>query len=436
MANEVIGSYVSIDESSIVTKKSKVQQLVDIVQADIKGDGSTRKKYQVFVSGGTGLQNITSSLYQTVFDQDHTLQTSNAMLDCTVGLYVSGSTYKDVPNKTTDSGGKDIFPSTTLMMREKANIYRQYALNLLGDADGYFKTPFDVADTSGATERIDEAIFLNFRRLFTRDNIVKESFALRLYQSGSFVKDDAGSAYTAGTSETNLNTQPDAVSADSNALIKITDSGANSTRRVTAVAGEVGTLKLDDSNQTPVGLIFYDSGILVLDGKKVFDGGQILRGLISDVNVTSGGTIAAGVNSSSYTSAISYNAGEGLLSGSFIPHLWRSGSIDDIVDHILNTRFDDGNLTAMAFKNETFINSSLIFCRAAPSQLNYSTNPTYINADGKIRVISEDTDEPFSYVTTIGLHDAEGRLLAVAKTSRPIEKNSETDLSIRIRLDY
>jgi hypothetical protein len=358
------------------------------------------------------------------------------MFDCTVGLYVSGSTYNDVPNKTTDSGGKDIFPSTTLMMREKANNYRQYALNLLGDADGYFKTPFDVTDTSGATERIDEAIFINFRRLFTRDNIVKESFALRLYQSGSFLRDDAGSAYTEGTSETNLNIQPDAVSADGNALIKITDSGANSTRRVTAVAGEVGTLKLDDNNQTPVGLIFYDSGIVVLDGKKVFDGDQILRGLISDVNVTSGGTIAAGVDSSNYASPISYNAGEGLLSGSFIPEFWRSGSIDDIVDHILNTRFDDGNLTAMAFKNETFINSSLIFCRAAPSQLNYSTNPTYINADGKIRVISEDTDEPFSYVTTIGLHDAEGRLLAVAKTSRPIEKNSETDLSIRIRLDY
>lgn len=432
MANEVIGSYISIDESSIVTKKSKVQQLVDIVQADIKGDGSTRKKYQVFVSG-SGSQNITSSLYQTVFDQDHTLQTSNAMFDCTVGLYVSGSTYKDVPNKTTDSGGKDIFPSTTLMMREKANIYRQYALNLLGDADGYFKTPFDVADTSGALERIDEAIFINFRRLFTRDNIVKESFALRLYQSGSFLRDDAGLAYVNGTSETNLNTQPDAVQNDGNNLIKITDSGANSTRRVTAVAGEVGTLKIDN---TPVGLIFYDSGILVLDCKKVFDGTQVLRGLISDVNVSDSGTIAAEVDGSNYTDTISFNAGEGLLSGSFIPDFWRSGSIDDIVDHILNTRFDDGNLTAMAFKNETFINSSLIFCRAAPSQLNYSTNPTYINADGKIRVISEDTDEPFSYVTTIGLHDAEGRLLAVAKTSRPIEKNSETDLSIRIRLDY
>lgn len=434
MAKEIIGSYISVDESNMISKKSKVQQLVDIVQSDVCSAGSTntRKKYQVFVSGGTGLTNITSSLYQTVFDQDHSLQTSNSMFDCTVGLYPAGTTYTGV-RSSVDSGGKDIFPNTSLMMREKANVYRQYALNLLGEADGFFKTPFDTPNTTGLTERIDEAIFINFRRLFTRDNIVKESFAMRLYQSASFLKDDAGSSYTNGTSETNLSSQPDVVPADSNSLIKITDSGANSSRRVTAVAGEVGTLKI---GSTAVGLIFYDSGILVLDAKKVFDGDQIMRGLISDVNVTSSSTYAAGIDSSTYADAIPYNAGEGLLSGSFIPKMWQSGSIDDIVDHILGTRFDDGNLTSMAFKNETFINSSLIFCRAAPSQLNYSTNPTYLNADGKIRVITEDSDEPFSYVTTIGLHDAEGRLLAVAKTSRPIEKNSETDLSIRIRLDY
>ena len=434
MANDLIGSYVSIDESSIVTKKSKVQQLVDIVQSDIHSASSsnTRKKYQAFVSGGTGLTNVTSSLYQTVFDQNHTYQTSNSMFDCTIGLYTGGTTYTGAKTST-DSGGKDIFPKETLMMREKANIYRQYALNLLGDSDSFFKTPFDATNTTQATERIDEAIFINFRRLFTRDNIVKESFAMRLYQSASFLLDDAGTAYANGTSETNLSIQPDSVSADNNSLIKITDSGANSSRRVTAVAGEVGTLKI---GSIAVGLIFYDSGILVLDASKVFDGDQIMRGLISSVNVTGSGTYEANIDSSNYTNTISHNAGEGLLSGSFIPKMWQSGSIDDIVDHILDTRFDDGNLTAMAFKNETFINSSLIFCRAAPSQLNYSTNPTYLNSDGKIRVISEDTDEPFSYVTTIGLHDAEGRLLAVAKTSRPIEKNSETDLSIRIRLDY
>ena len=71
MAKDLIGSYISIDESNTVTKKSKVQQLVDIVQSDIHSAtaSNTRKKYQAFVSGGSSLTNITSSLYQTVFDQ-------------------------------------------------------------------------------------------------------------------------------------------------------------------------------------------------------------------------------------------------------------------------------------------------------------------------------------------------------------------------------
>ena len=120
----------------------------------------------------------------------------------------------------------------------------------------------------------------------------------------------------------------------------------------------------------------------------------------------------------------------------FIPNYWREASIDDIVDHVCETRFGSANLTAFAFKNETVINSSLVFCRAAPSQLNFSTNPTYTDTNGNLRVITEDGDSPFSYITTIGLHSANNDLLAVAKLSRPVEKNDETDLSIRIRLDY
>ena len=43
---------------------------------------------------------------------------------------------------------------------------------------------------------------------------------------------------------------------------------------------------------------------------------------------------------------------------------------------------------------------------------------------------------PFTYPTTVGLYDEQNRLLAVAKFSRPIEKNDEKDLTIRVRLDF
>ena len=77
-----------ITAADIKTSRSALNQLVDIIQNDISGS-DTRKKYQVFVTGGLG-PGVTSSLFQTVFDQDYTLQTANEVLDLTVGA-CSGS---------------------------------------------------------------------------------------------------------------------------------------------------------------------------------------------------------------------------------------------------------------------------------------------------------------------------------------------------------
>ena len=45
------------------TAKSFLNQLVDVIQEDISGS-TTRKKYQVFVTGGVG-PGVTSSLFTT-----------------------------------------------------------------------------------------------------------------------------------------------------------------------------------------------------------------------------------------------------------------------------------------------------------------------------------------------------------------------------------
>jgi hypothetical protein len=91
----------------------------------------------------------------------------------------------------------------------------------------------------------------------------------------------------------------------------------------------------------------------------------------------------------------------------------------------------------LTFQNVTNINSTLVFCRATADEFNYSANPTFTDADGNIIVIDDPTtDRTFSYITTVGLYDANDNLLAVAKMSRPIEKNDEKDLTFRVRLDF
>ena len=114
----------TIGPSDITTNKSNLYQLIDVISGDISGS-DTRKNYEVFVTGGLNISSVTSSLFQTVFDQNHTFQTSNPILDITVGLF-SGSNTVASSSTGQDSSGKLLFPSQSLMMREKVNIYKQH----------------------------------------------------------------------------------------------------------------------------------------------------------------------------------------------------------------------------------------------------------------------------------------------------------------------
>ena len=425
MANVVGGSFKKISPEDIKTTKSVLNQLVDAIQEDVSGS-STRRAYQVFVTGGVG-PGVTSSLFQTVYDQDFTLQTSNPMFDMTVGLYSGSSTVSDA--KTGELSGKMLFPSESLMMREKVDIYRQYAATLLGDADQAFYAPFEISATPATTttNRINEAVFFSFKRLFTRDGIKRETFAVRMYASASSAIKDEDAALTAD-GQNNLSRT--SISGSS----IFTDIGA-STGQTNTFGGQVGTIKNASDTNESVGLIFYDAGTVVLDANKIFSGSQQMSGTISAMETESavnGDTIPAG--------KALMGSVVGNPNAKLIPDFFVSASIDDIVNHVGSTRMQSGSLTAMTFQNNTNINSTLIFCRATADEFNYSTNSTFTDATtGRIKVIDsgqDDVQRTFTMPTTVGLHDQFGNLLAVAKVSRPIEKNDEKDITFRVRLDF
>jgi hypothetical protein len=202
-----------------------------------------------------------------------------------------------------------------------------------------------------------------------------------------------------------------------------TDIGASTSQERT-FGGAVGNIKNAANTNETVGLIFYDAGTVVLDANTIFSGSQRMSGTIDAM--ASGGTAVIGSLA-------------GNPDAKLIPDFFVSASIDDIVDHVASTRFQSGSLTAATFQNNTNINSTLIFCRATADEFNYSTNPTFVDTTGRIRVIDngqEDVQRTFTMPTTVGLHDEFGNLLAVAKVSRPIEKNDEKDITFRIRLDF
>jgi len=415
-----MATFKELTAQDIKTSRTFLSQLVDIVQEDISGS-ETRQSFPVFVTGGVG-PGVTSSIFQTVFDQNFNLQTANPVFDMTVGLYFSGSTVLNAKSGE-DSAGKLLFPSNSLMMREKIDVYRQFAQTLLGNADTTFTAPFKSTESG---DQIDEALFVNFKRLFSRDGIKRETFAMKFFTSG--VIDAFESFETLGlyvASGSNL----DVTSPSGSAIF--TDIGS-STNKLFSVGGNVGNVVNSANTNEKVGLLFYDQGIGVFDLSKIAYANQHMSGVIDAMNANS--PAGVGVGKMVLGDTISGNP-----AAKFIPDLMVSASIDDIVTHIASTRFSSGSFTATTFQNVTNINSTLIFCRASADEFNYSSNPTYTDSDNRIVVIDEGQEgrqQSFTFITAIGLYDANDNLLAVAKLSRPVEKNPEKDLTFRIRLDF
>jgi len=77
------------------------------------------------------------------------------------------------------------------------------------------------------------------------------------------------------------------------------------------------------------------------------------------------------------------------------------------------------------------------FCRSNYYEFNYSNNPTYVTgSNGEIKNLGF-RREPNTYITTIGLYNRRGDLLAIGKLRNPVLKNegSEYIFQVRVRLN-
>lgn len=159
---------------------------------------------------------------------------------------------------------------------------------------------------------------------------------------------------------------------------------------------------------------------------------------------TIGGDYAPLVSGSTEVGQVWYNAGIIVLSstGSWqaevswsgtktIGNLQSSGNINQLCDGLRH------NLQAVNFHNQTNLYSTIYFCRATNSEFNYSSNPTFVDDNQRILVTSgSNILQTRTYITTVGLYDANDNLLAVAKINKPITKSPDTESVFRIRLDY
>jgi len=378
-------TFQELTSADFATNSDGLDIVIDLIESDISSS-STRRKYQHYITGAVGATGVTSSLYQTIYDQDFTLQTANATFDFTFGLARSSSLVTSSLLYTDSTTGQLYFPSQSLMMREKINMYREMAQTLIGDADSEFTIV-----SASTTLTIREPLFLGFKRLFTRDRIKRETFALKILTASNFLLGPSVNQ-------------------------KIYTDVGSATNQEFSFGGAYSTLVDSSNTGNPVGLVFLDKGIAVLDTQRIFNVTQSLSGSIKAVN-TSGTTPFTGSLNQFFVSA----------------------SIDDIIDHMASTRFGSSSLTALAYQNQTILNSSYITVRLPYSYFIYSSNPSYTDQNGRIVVIEqgqEDVQRSFTMFTSVGFYDANNNLLAVGKTSRPVYKDSSRTIQLTVRLDY
>jgi len=311
--------------------------------------------------------------FQSVYDYPFLSSSANHIFDISVG-YDESSAF---------SG------SSSTQNAKKINMYNQFAQVLLGytgssDTVRLFESDLKLDKTGSMTS----VFFVNFSRLLTKDQIKKGSFSITL-GTGSWAN-PYGASYPGG------------------GKITLTDCSASvdGTGVTNTIGGDYGVLFNDENvgngkTGTGLGVIFYQAGVVALTSS-IWDG--ITE--FSSGSLATNGKQMDGVSASFTGSAI-------------------SASCNALRHRISN----------ISFQNTTEINSTIYFCRAPHNKFNYSSNPTYVSGSS-IRVKSVAADQPVSYITTVGLYNAASELLAVAKLSEPLKKTPETDMTIRVRLDY
>lgn len=158
------------------------------------------------------------------------------------------------------------------------------------------------------------------------------------------------------------------------------------------IGGDYAPLK---SGSTELGQVWYNAGVIVLGVTASWPGNTSWSGSKTSENLQS------------------------------------SGTINQLTDGLRR------HIERVNFHNQTNLYSTIYFCRATNSEFNYSSNPTFVDDNKRIRVTSgSNILQTRTYITTIGLYDANDNLLAVAKLNKPITKSPDTESVFRIRLDY
>jgi len=97
-----------------------------------------------------------------------------------------------------------------------------------------------------------------------------------------------------------------------------------------------------------------------------------------------------------------------------------------------------GNTTGNVFElnSQETITSDYVFVRARNNEFNYTENPSFISGSTGEVIYPYFINNPQTFPTTVGMYNDSNDLLAVAKLSKPIQKDFTKEALVRVKLDF
>jgi hypothetical protein len=157
----------------------------------------------------------------------------------------------------------------------------------------------------------------------------------------------------------------------------------------------------------PVGFACLDKGYLVLTHPSIVD----------NIPWTSGSTIYEG----GYADA---NAGENVISGS------NAGATSGTSRIVFTS-----TTSTLTYEDISIRYMTSVVCVAMPGEFFISKNPTWPLSRNLAEINNGTTNFDSIFVTQIGLYNAFGQLIAVAKLDRPVEKTYDGLISFNLEID-
>ena len=336
----------------------------------------------IFSNGVGTLLNFYTSSTQTVTQKQYYYEIFNSASDAPTAEPQFSVVWGHRNGSGSDASG-------TLNDSPTRAIYSQYRLLLLEPDD----TTFTFANNTNS----DSIYAINFNRARYKEKLDPGNFEIHLQGlSGSSFANNVhtGSNVTASAGETIISLIDDSGDAQQN-LSKI----GKVSEIYNVLSGSITGGIYKDANDLPVyyGLVYPKQGIVILNGDSLDASASFNTVTGSDIN---------GDNAYKLFTSIKEAANLG------------------------------GSEKGFVARNAETVTSTHYFARLKNGEYNFSNNPTFIT--GSVGEFNQPTfiGDPKTYVTTVGLYNDRQELLAVAKTSQPIQKSFVKESVIRIKLDF